>query len=294
MASLSVLAGARATATVAKEDGATWLQIDDAEFKRHQGLLMKHPDLGAKRVVFSYCEFWNEQYTIFSTDSGRWTPLARRNYYYPDLAPDDSSLLVQTMVNGRDEIWLSRGQGREPRFLVAGAYPSWREGGKSFVYVSGNSISLATIDSGQLTNNILIQAGSGDREFYDLVCSPQGNFLAYCVEDKSEAEQAFQLRRYDFAGNREEIVLAGRSRLEQPAWSPDERALLFVETMKGNREVWARDLLTRESHQLTHHRGEDTSPVWDAANNRILFTSDRGRGLEFSAIFWLPAPTIPQ
>lgn len=289
LASLSIVAGIRASRAAEKDDGATWLRIDDSEFKRHQGLLMKNPDIGTKRVVFSYCEFWNEQYTIFSTDSGRWTPPAHRNYYYPDLAPDDSSLLVQTIVNGRDEIWLSRGQGQEPVFAVAGAFPSWKESGRSFVYVDGYAIKLATLEATQIKTEELIRAQ--DQTLFDLACSPQGNFLAYCAVANDSAGKRFQLRLYDFNnGNDELLIEALDSRMEQPAWSPDEKILLFSRRESGNREVYAFDFATRKVHRLTHHRGEDTSPVWDGVNNRILFTSDRGRGLEFSAIFWLPAP----
>ncbi len=291
MASLSVVAGIQASRAAEKDDGATWLRIDDPEFKRHQGLLMKNPDVGARRTVFSYCEFWNEQYTIFSTDSGRWTPPARRNYYHPDLAPDDSSLLAQTIVNGRDEIWLSRGQGQEPEFAVAGAFPSWKESGRSFVYVEGNAIKLATIEATQIKAETLIQ--THDQTIFDPACSPEGTFLAYCAVAHGSADKSYQIRFYDFNnGNNEMLIEDLDSRLEQPAWSPDEKILLFARRESGNREVYAFDFATRKVHQLTHHRGEDTSPVWDAANNRILFTSDRGRGLEFSAIFWLPASIV--
>lgn len=288
LSGLAVLAGTRAFSAAEKDDGATWLRIDDAEFKRHQGLLMKNPDVGARRAVFSYCEFWNEQYTIFSTDSGRWTPPARRNYYHPDLAPDDSSLLVQTVVAGRDEIWLSRGQGQEPVFAVAGAFPSWKEGGRSFVYVEGNAIELATIDASRIKTETLMQAH--DQTVFDLAYSPQGNLLAYCVVADGSAGKRYQLRVQDFNnGSDEKLFGDSRARLEQPAWSPDEKILLFSGRESGNREIYAFDFATRKIHQLTHHRGEDTSPAWDAVNDRILFTSDRGRGLEFSAIFWLPA-----
>jgi Tol biopolymer transport system component len=43
-------------------------------------------------------------------------------------------------------------------------------------------------------------------------------------------------------------------------------------------------------HRLTHDPAIDTAPVWDEANQRILFTSDRGRGLECSTLFAIPLP----
>lgn len=298
-ASLSALAASRGRPAPA-DDGATWLALEDAEFQRHQGLLMKHPDVGRRRLVFSYCEFWNEQYTIFSTDSGRWTPPARRNYYHPDLAEDDASLLVQTIVNGRDEIWLSRAQGEEPQFVLAGSQPSWQEAGKSFVYVNGEALFLAVLADDQLQLRVLRTAAGEQMRFYDPACSPRGNLLAYCVEEGNAAAPEsgrFQLRQYDFSDGRDELVLAADDRLEQPAWSPDESVLLFAQKQNATIALAAVKLTDRSKHaaggglyHLTSAAGHNTSPVWDAANDRILFTSDRGRGLEFSAIFVLPVP----
>ncbi|MCK6559514.1 DUF2029 domain-containing protein [candidate division KSB1 bacterium] len=299
IASLSALAASRGRPAPA-DDGATWLALEDAEFQRHQGLLMKHPDAGRRRLVFSYCEFWNEQYTIFSTDSGRWTPPARRNYYHPDLAEDDASLLVQTIVNGRDEIWLSRAQGEEPQFLLAGSQPSWQEAGKSFVYVNGEALFLAVLADDQLQLRVLRTAAGEQMRFYDPACSPRGNLLAYCVEDRNAAAPEggrFQLRLYDFSDGRDELVLAADDRLEQPAWSPDASVLLFAQKQNATIALAAVKLADRskqaaagDRYLLTTAAGHNTSPLWDAANDRILFTSDRGRGLEFSAIFVLPVP----
>ncbi|MDZ7269408.1 MAG: glycosyltransferase 87 family protein [candidate division KSB1 bacterium] len=299
IASLSALAASRGRPAPA-EDGATWLALEDAEFKRHQGLLIKHPDLGRRRLVFSYCEFWNEQYTIFSADSGRWTPLARRNYYHPDLAGDDASLLVQTIVHGRDEIWLSRRQGEEPHFVVAGSQPSWREAGKSFVYVNGDALFLAVLAEEQLQLRVLRTAAGEQMRFYDPACSPHGNLLAYCVEDGNAAapeNRRFQLRLHDFSDGRDELVLAADEPLEQPAWSPDESVLLFARRHNATLTLAAVKLARRRMpaaadriHLLTTVAGHNTSPVWDAGHDRILFTSDRGRGLEFSALFALPVP----
>ncbi len=298
IASFSALVASRGGPAPA-DDGATWLAVDDAEFKRHQGLLMKHPDAGRRRLVFSYCEFWNEQYTIYSTDSGRWTPPARRNYYHPDLAEDDASLLVQTIVNGRDEIWLSRAQGEEPQFVLAGSQPSWKDAGRSFVYINGGALFLAVLADDQLQLRVLRVAGE-QRRFYDPACSPRGNFLAYCVEsDKAAAPEhsRFQLRRYDFSDGRDELVLAADDRLEQPAWSPDESVLLFAQKQDATMALAAVKLADGSNqtaggtlYHLTSAAGHNTSPLWQAATDRILFTSDRGRGLEFSAIFALPVP----
>jgi len=134
--------------------------------------------------------------------------------------------------------------------------------------------------------------------FYDPACSPRGNLLAYCVENAAApANSRFQLRRYDFTDGRDELVLAADDRLEQPAWSPDESVLLFAQKQNATLALAAVKLADGSKHaaggdlyHLTSAAGHNTSPIWEAANDRILFTSDRGRGLEFSAIFGLPVP----
>jgi Tol biopolymer transport system component len=49
-------------------------------------------------------------------------------------------------------------------------------------------------------------------------------------------------------------------------------------------------VITLQLQRLTRDPAIDTAPVWDEAHQRILFTSDRGRGLEISSLFWIPLP----
>ena len=85
-------------------------------------------------------------------------------------------------------------------------------------------------------------------------------------------------------------MLSSQNRIESPGWSPDGEKIVFCWNRAGNRDIWVMDTQTRETRQLTFHRGAADEPVWDGINGRILFTSDRGRGLGFSTLYWLPAP----
>ena len=85
-------------------------------------------------------------------------------------------------------------------------------------------------------------------------------------------------------------MLSSQDRIESPSWSPDGGKIVFCWNRAGNRDIWVIDTQTQETRQLTFHLGAGDEPVWDGINGRILFTSDRGRGLEFSTLYWLPAP----
>jgi Tol biopolymer transport system component len=52
------------------------------------------------------------------------------------------------------------------------------------------------------------------------------------------------------------------------------------------------DFATRQLQRLTRDPAIDTAPMWDEANRRIIFASDRGSGLECSTLFWIAAPKI--
>jgi Tol biopolymer transport system component len=96
---------------------------------------------------------------------------------------------------------------------------------------------------------------------------------------------------YDLETQQERILLASETRIAEPSWSFEQKALVFSWEVEGNRDIWALDLERSDvPHRLTRQPGRDNDPVWDQAGRRIVFTSDRGRGLEFNTLFWIPVP----
>jgi hypothetical protein len=262
------------------QDGAKWLKVDHPEFNRHLGLILKAPNLGSRDLVFTYCELMDEDYAVYSADGGPWTPQGPRNYYQSDLAPDDTTLLVETVVQGRTEIWWSRKRGQSPTFLVTGEHPSWHPDGLHFAFVRDGKIYLSDTQEKRSLNI------NSSQNYYDVAFSPKGNFLAYCAQE----EEGTSLRIFNLQTNQEETVLSSAARMASPAWSPDEEKIVFSWNKFQNRDIWVLKLPNRKLRRLTFHRAADDEPVWDAANQRIIFTSDRGRGLECSTLYWLPVP----
>ncbi|NIR49212.1 DUF2029 domain-containing protein [candidate division KSB1 bacterium] len=263
-----------------RDDGARWLRVVHPEFNRHLGLVLKSPDVGGREVVFSYCELMDEDYAIYSTSGVPWFEAKERNFYSPALAADDSSLLVETIVDGRSEIWLHARGHDQPKLLAHGEHPSWHPDGVQFAFVSGGEIVVSDVHK---KSSQILNAGP---EPYDPVFSPQGNYLAYCAKEGGGTS----LRLYDRRSETEKILLQSDARIEAPQWSSDERVLLFCWDVDQSRDIWALELASGQTHQLTFHRAADDEPVWDERNRRIVFTSDRGRGLECSALYWIPVP----
>ena len=57
-----------------------------------------------------------------------------------------------------------------------------------------------------------------------------------------------------------------------------------------NQDIWALEIEDRFPRRLTRSPALDRDPVWDEARSRIVFASDRGRGLGCTTLFWLPIP----
>jgi Tol biopolymer transport system component len=65
----------------------------------------------------------------------------------------------------------------------------------------------------------------------------------------------------------------------EPAWSPDRRAITFVSTRNGNREIYVMRADGSEQRRLTRNGGDDEWPRW-SRNGRIVFQSNRDRDFD--------------
>lgn len=282
LVALSTFTGYRSLAA-GEDDGARLIAPPHGDFRRHLGLIVKSPAVGDQQIVFSYCELLDDRYAIYTTGQGRWTPPMTRNFYAPALAANDTALLVHTITDGRDEIWLSDGPGRLLHFVTAGTQPAWQHGNDAFVFVREHELWAATRSQDGWKERRLLALPPGTR-FTGVSCSAAGDHVAFA----SAGDTGFHLQILATATGDTSVLLHSEVRLEQPALSPDDQIVLFAWRKHGQRDIFALDRRDGSIHRLTSHRGEDTAPVWDAAGRRIIFVSDRGRGLEMSALYEIP------
>jgi len=277
-------------AAAKEHDGAQWVPLHEKEFDRHLGLLVKTPNLGRERLVFSYGELLDEDYAIFSMTrdgqvEGQWTPDTPQKFYEPDLAADDQRVLMESIQNGRPEIWLSRGKGQTPEFLLAGEKPRWHANGTHFAFLQNGKIGLADLSGSE---SLWLKNAEG---CYDFNLSPIDDKLFFCTRREPEKDYVLAITTTVPENTEMEILLQSREMMERPIFSPQATTLVFSWNRNGNRDLWAIDIHTRELQRLTRDPAIDTAPVWDEANRRLLFVSDRGRGLEVGTLFWITAPS---
>ncbi len=276
-------------AAARERDGAQWIPLHEKEFDRHLGLLVKTPDVGSKKLVFSYGELLDEDYAIFSSSldgkiEGQWTPNTAQKFYDPDLALDDQRILMESVNNCRPEIWLSQGRNQSPVFLLDGENPSWHHNGMRFAFVRDGKIGVAELELQKAVEKSWLNT---IENCYDISFSPIDDRLLFCA---TQDVDKFILGLADATTGEEIVLLQGEEFFERPTWSSDALRIIFSWNRNGNRDIWMMNLATKELQRITRDPAIDTSPAWDETNKRILFTSDRGRGLEFSTLFWIASP----
>ncbi len=269
----------RAAAANPTVDGARWRRVGSADFDKHLGLILKSPSLGHKELVFAYCELLADDYAIYDQHGRVLLRDQQRNFYNPALAPDDATLLVETVSGGRTEIWLLASGAELPRFVLAGNDPAWHPDADRFACISNNRIVVADLDG--IVQWQLNTAGASAPAF-----SADGESLVYCVEQKG----VWQLVEHTLKNARSTNLLTSSDRIKAPAWANGDKQIVFCWEAAGNRDIWSLSRATNETRQLTSSKAADEGPVWDALQQRIIFTSDRGRGLEFSTLYSLDRP----
>lgn len=76
----------------------------------------------------------------------------------------------------------------------------------------------------------------------------------------------------------------GADEARYPAVSPDGRWLAYSVLQGGNWNLWLRDLTSGQRQQLTHAECNNKEPAWEADSKTLVYASDCGRALWFSAI----------
>ncbi len=309
--SLSALSGFAASRQP-RDDGARRLPISNPGYLRNLGLIAGHPDAVEGRLVFEYCELLSNRYAIYTGQGRRWTPEQGRNFFSPSLKADGRLLAESTDPAGAG-IWLSPGPGRPARRIAAGAQPRWHPTRDAFAYVLDGEIWLYDLATGRRR-----LAAEDAAEESAPAWSPRGDAVYYAAQPESNRSALMRVAwpqdedgaaltspaagttssapsleqgtvfSSDVTPSAQTLLQGGR--IESPSLSPDGRWIVFTRTLDANSDIWAMDLHSRRLTRLTTHPSIDRDPAWDAANSRIVFVSDRDRGLGCTTLYWIPLP----
>lgn len=261
-------------------DDAVLLDVEDRELSQNS-ILIKSPDIGRENILVSNCEYLEPVYRLHLLEKGTWSNRGGSSFYNADLFSDDLTFLAETVKDGLNQVWIGSLGHQNARFLVRGDDPAWHPDGR-FVYgYNGKTILSDT----SLTRKIELSTAFGAHEFS---FSPGGNLLAYCVREANK----YSLRILNMISRKETILLESSGPITSPSWLQDGSDVVFGWNLSGNQDIWSLELEGCKTRRITFSPANDNDPVWDSLNKRIVFTSDRNRGLGFSTLYWIPFESL--
>jgi Tol biopolymer transport system component len=102
--------------------------------------------------------------------------------------------------------------------------------------------------------------------------------LVFAAAAKTGAPQLFS------AGLTGDVRPLERGEARYPSISPDGRWLAYSHQDRGVWNLWLVDLWTNETRRITSEECNDITPTWEADSQTLVFASDCGRGLWFTAL----------
>jgi serine/threonine protein kinase/Tol biopolymer transport system component len=172
--------------------------------------------------------------------------------YQAAVTPDGRYIVFASERSGAETIWRMNLDGSNPTQLTTHGddrQPTCSPDGQWVVYTSGNrtlwKVSINGGEAAQLTDT------PSERPSV----SPDGNLIAYHYPDASESAKFAVI---PFTGGKPMKIfdLPGSAELETLKWSPDGRALLYIDTRNGTSNLWSQPLNGGKPVQLTDFKSE--------------------------------------
>lgn len=188
----------------------------------------------------------------------------------PTWAPDGRMLAFEGLRGGRQDIWVSRGDGSSGHRLTDDAavdsHPSWSPDGKRIVFSSdrGDNTDLYVMNADGSNVRVLY---AGPNDDIDPAWSPDGRSLVFasgssqgCAIEDEECSYHLYVVGADGSGLRQ--LTSGGGTDVDPAWSPDGTRVVFASDRDGDFDVFAIDADGGGLDQLTNDAGADRMLSW--------------------------------
>jgi serine/threonine-protein kinase len=205
--------------------------------------------------------------------SGRIEPVGTpaREYAFPSLSPDGTTLAVQVTDDGRDHIWLHRiGDGSSTRLVLEGSNsrPQFTPDGRAIVVASERGedrlLVRQSVDTGTPEQ---ILARSINTTFWPGWWTPDGATLLFVENPPTDVSL---IRRLQIASGAIETLPLGPGTQRGPALSPDGRWLAYATEQSGPMEVYVRAVSgDGVARQITTEGG--AQPRWSRDGREIFF-----------------------
>ena len=254
-----------------------------------QTKLLRFPDIHGDRVVFSYGgDLW-----LASTGGGLATRLTAHPglELFPRFSPDGSRIAFTGQYDGDEQVYVMPASGGVPRQLTY--YPArgplaprwgydnqvydWSPDGQAVLFrslrystdLSDSRLFLASVDGGLPVPLPMPESGAGD-------LSPDGTRVVYSplfrdfrTWKRYEGGWAQELYIFDRETHAVERVTDHRRADRDPMWIGD--AIYFTSDRGGTLNLYAYDIGSRETTQLTHSETWDVRWPGDDGAGRIVY-----------------------
>ncbi len=182
---------------------------------------------------------------------------------YPRLSPDGSRLLYYSDRSGREEVWAMNIATKELTQVSRGGghQNAWSPDGRRVAYATGEGLRVVDLETSAV-----------------LTIAPELS-AAYPAFSRNRERIAFQ----GFGGEGYALYLAPANggpatRVStpegdpgNPSWSPGDRTLYYQLDQFGRRNIWATDLQSGESRQVTAGNTDDAHPDLSPDGAALLF-----------------------
>ena len=187
-----------------------------------------------------------------------------------------------TEESNRSSRIVSRGPDDGPRRndIEEAEFPVVSRDGKFLAYLrSTKGKSRIWLRSLQVENAVPdIPVTLPDLDVYEMSFAPNDS-LVFAAAAKGSIPQLFST---DIGGN---VRPLERGEARYPAISPDGRWLAYSRQDGGVWNLWLVDLGTGATRRITNEECNDITPTWDADSQTLIFASDCGRALWFTALY---------
>ena len=189
----------------------------------------------------------------------------RAGTFEPAVSPDGQRLAFVSSHDGDPELYVRQLDGSAPPrrltfFHMEDVSPQWSPDGQWIAFLSnreGRDRAYAVRPDGTDLRALSGPQTKGDER--ELAWRPDSRALAL-VERTSAQTTRLWLATLD--GRAPTPLSAGKSRDDQPAWSPDGRYLAYVSNRTGDDELFLARADGSGATQLTHSKGADWLPRW--------------------------------
>ncbi|WP_224368029.1 TolB family protein [Hyalangium versicolor] len=184
--------------------------------------------------------------------------------FEPSVSPDGSEIAFVSSREGDPEVYVMRADGTGERRITAfyqeDREPRWSPDGKWLSFISNREgrdrYFLVHPDGAELR---ALSGAASKGEERELVWSPDSQKVAF-VERLPDAKSRIWVA--SVASGELVALTDGKSRDDEPAWSPDGKYLVFVAERGGDTDLWLMRADGSGQTRLTTAKGADWLPRW--------------------------------